>query len=170
MLITATQKFTRQSPRKIRLVANAVKKMPLDKALQQLALIERRSTLVLMKTLKQAIANAVNNHHVSFKDLSIDTILVNEGPRFRRMRAVSRGRGHEIIKRTSHVVVRLNVADGSVAAKPMTQALANAEAKTVAAETSEATVAPVKAVKPAKTAAAKTTKPKTTKTTKEVLK
>lgn len=108
MIITATQKFTRQTPRKMRLVANTVKKLPLDQALQQLAVIERRSTLVLMKTVKQAIANALNNHGLKFDDLKLDTILVTEGPRYKRFRAVSRGRAHEIKKRTSHVTVKLS--------------------------------------------------------------
>lgn len=124
MLITATQKFTRQSPRKVRLVANAVKKLPLDKALQQLAIIERKSTLVLMKTVKQAIANAINNHGLKFSELSIDTITVTPGPTYKRMRAVSRGRGHEIKKRTSHIMVRLKTLEAQSEVKPVAQAKA----------------------------------------------
>lgn len=107
MIITATQKFTRQTPRKLRLVANTVKKLPLDQAIRQLAVIERRSTLVLMKTVKQAIANALNNHSLKFDDLKIENILITDGPRYKRFRAVSRGRAHEIKKRTSHITVKL---------------------------------------------------------------
>ena len=54
MLIIAKQTFTRQTPRKVRLVANAVKKLTVELALKQLAVIERRSTLVLLKVMKQA--------------------------------------------------------------------------------------------------------------------
>lgn len=108
MLIKATQKYTRQSPRKVRLVANTVKKLPLEQALKQLAVIERRSTLVIMKVVKQAMANAINNHGLKFEDLVLDSIQVTPGPTYRRMRAVSRGRGHEIKKRTSHIVVVLS--------------------------------------------------------------
>jgi len=107
MEITVRQKFTRQAPRKLRLVANQVKKMPLPQALEQLAVIERRSTLVLMKTLKQAIANAINNHGLKFDDLEIGTIQINGGPVYKRVRAASRGRGNEIKKRTSHILVVL---------------------------------------------------------------
>lgn len=148
MLITATQKFTRQSPRKVRLVANAVKKMPLPKAVQQLAVIERKSTMVLMKTLKQAIANAVNNHGLKFEDLSIETIQVNEGPRYRRMRAVSRGRGHEVKKRTSHVIVKLKTIDtkplvagkqAKLEAKPVVEAAAPAPEAKAAPKTEKKT-------------------------------
>jgi large subunit ribosomal protein L22 len=40
-------------------------------------------------------------------DLVIDRVIVNEGPRYKRFRAVSRGRAHNVIKRTSHVTVVL---------------------------------------------------------------
>ena len=107
MIIRATQKQVRQAPRKVRLVANAVRKLPLEQALRQLSVIERRSTLVLMKVLKQAIANALNNHNAKFEDLTLKSITVNEGPHYRRFRAVSRGRAHEVFKRTSHITVEL---------------------------------------------------------------
>ena len=107
MLIKATQKYTRQTPRKVRLVANTVRKMPLERALQQLAVIEKKATMVVTKTLQQAIANATHNYGYKFADLSIDNILVTEGPRYRRFQAVSRGRAHDILKRTCHVEVTL---------------------------------------------------------------
>jgi large subunit ribosomal protein L22 len=119
MLITATQKYTRQSPRKVRLVANQVKKLALPNAIEQLAVIERRSTMVILKTLRQAIANAMNNHGVALEDLQLKNIIVTEGPRYRRFQAVSRGRAHGIVKRTSHVVVTLEAPDAVVgSAKP----------------------------------------------------
>lgn len=107
MKFVATQKNTRQSPRKIRMVANQVKKLSLEDCINQLAVIPRRSTIVLLKTIKQAMANAQNNHGISPAQLEIDEIRVNEGPRYKRFRAVSRGRAHGIIKRTSHVTVVL---------------------------------------------------------------
>ena len=61
MQFKVTQKNTRQSSRKVRLVANTVKDLSLEGAIRQLAVIERRATLVLLKTIKQAIANAKNN-------------------------------------------------------------------------------------------------------------
>jgi len=158
MLITATQKFTRQSPRKVRLVANAVKKMSLDKALQQLAIIERKSTMVLMKTLKQAIANAVNNHGLKFADLSIDTIMINEGPTFKRMRAVSRGRGHEIKKRTSHIVVRLKAVEtGAVKSEAVTTTQPAIKAASAAPTVVKTEKLPTKVSKPKTTKSSKET-------------
>jgi len=107
MKFIAVQKNTRQTPRKLRLVANQVKDLSLEQAVKQLAVIRRKSTLVLLKTVKQAIANAKNNHGVAASDLAIDSITITDGPRLRRFRAVSRGRAHGVIKRNSHISVVL---------------------------------------------------------------
>ena len=107
MLFIATQKNTRQTPRKVRLVANTVKKLDLGMAIKQLSVMERRASLVVLKTLKQAIFNAINNHGVKFEDLKIKEITIGTGPTYKRYQAVSRGRGHSILKRTCHVRVVL---------------------------------------------------------------
>lgn len=107
MIVRATQTYTRQAPRKVRLVANTVKKLPLKAALEQLSVMPRDASVVVMKVLRQAIANAIHNHNIAFEELSIKSILVDEGPRYKRFRAVSRGRAHSIVKRTSHVAVVL---------------------------------------------------------------
>lgn len=156
MLIQATQKNTRQTPRKVRLVANAVKDLSLAEAVAQLGVMHRRASGVVLKVLRQAVANAENNHSLSVDQLRIHSIVVNEGPRYRRFRAVSRGRGHGIIKRTSHVTVTLT----TETEKPK-------EKKQVAAKTEKAApkTAPVKktAAKDAKKTEKKTTKPKSKK-------
>ncbi len=111
MLIKAVQKYTRQTPRKVRLVANQVKDLPLEQAMKQLAVIEKKATDVIAKTLKLAIADATHNHGFQVSDLSIERIIIGEGPRYRRFNAVSRGRAHGIIKRTCHVTVVLKTQD-----------------------------------------------------------
>ncbi len=111
MKIKAEQKYSRQSPRKVRLVANVVKDLSLEKAFEQLALMERKAALVVLKTLRQAVANATHNHNLQFDNLKIDTILVKQGPTYKRWRAVSRGRSHEIQKKTCHVEVLLTTKD-----------------------------------------------------------
>jgi large subunit ribosomal protein L22 len=107
MQFKVTQKNTRQTPRKVRLVANAIKDLPLEQAIKQLAVMDRRATVVMLKTIKQAIANAKNNHGVDADKLAIKEILVNGGPVYKRFNAVSRGRAHSILKRTSHITVTL---------------------------------------------------------------
>ncbi len=154
MLIKVTQKYTRQAPRKVRLVANTVKKLPLEQALRQLAVIERRSSLVIMKAVKQAVANAMNNHGLKFDDLMLDNILVNEGPRYRRFNPVSRGRAHGIIKRTSHVTVTLKTREADKSAAQVKPA--KIEPKGPKEATVEKTTKPVAA--PKKAAAKTSTK------------
>ena len=62
MQITVVQKSVRQSPRKVRLVANAVKKNAGRAGSGAVGSNQRRATLVVLKTLQQAIANAQHNH------------------------------------------------------------------------------------------------------------
>ena len=107
MLIKATQKYTRQAPRKVRLVANAIKGLPVEKAIEQLGLLERKASMVVLKVLSQALANARNNYGIQAADLKIDSITVSVGPSYKRFQAVSRGRAHSILKRTCHVCVSL---------------------------------------------------------------
>lgn len=105
--VIAEQKNIRQSSRKVRLVANQVKKMELAAAIEQLAVMEKKSSLVILKTIKQAIANATKNAGLAVDDLALADIVVADGQILRRFRAVSRGRGHGIDKRTCHVKVIL---------------------------------------------------------------
>ena len=118
MIIKATQKNTRQTARKVRLVANSVKKLSLTDAIKQLAVIERKSTLVVLKVLRQAIANAMHNHGFAFEDLTIKSIAVVPAPQLKRFRAVSRGRAHTIVKRTCHVSVELEAGEEKKSVKP----------------------------------------------------
>jgi len=118
MIIKAEQKNTRQTSRKVRLVADVVKKMSIIDAIKQLAVINRKSSLLVLKVLRQAVANATNNFGLAVSDLEIDNIVINDGPALKRWRAVSRGRAHTILKRTCHVRVDLRTkkeakADGS---------------------------------------------------------
>jgi len=107
MLIKAESKFIRTSPRKIRLVANYVRSLRPNEAVTILSHLRKRAATPLLKTLKQAIANAVNNHNLTKDSLLIQSIEVNEGPTYKRWQPVSRGRAHSIFKRTSHIKIVL---------------------------------------------------------------
>ena len=115
MLIIATQKNVRQSPRKVRLVANSVRQLPLEAAITQLGVINRIASVEILKTIRQAIANATNNLGLNIAELKLNNIIVQEGPIYRRMRAVSRGRGHAINKKTCHIQVTLEKIEPPVA-------------------------------------------------------
>jgi large subunit ribosomal protein L22 len=155
----AIQKNTRQTPRKVRLVANQIKDLPLEQALRQLAVIQKKSTLVLMKTLKQAMANAKNNHGVSPAELQIKEIMIGDGTRYKRFRAVSRGRAHNVVKRACNVRVVLEKktetsldekSKAAPAAKPVVEK-APAKAEAVKAKPAAKTTTTKKSTKPATT-------------------
>lgn len=141
MIIKAEQKNTRQTSRKVRLVADVVKKMNIVDAINQLAVINRKSSLLVLKVLRQAIANATNNFGLNMADLEIDNIVVNDGPALKRWRAVSRGRAHTILKRTCHVRVDLRTkkevakqVESTKKAETVKEAPAKVENKTEAKE------------------------------------
>src|SRR3989337_4398123 len=108
MNIIAKSSSVRVSPRKVRLVADAVKNLPLEQALIALSTLKKRGASDLEKTLKSAIANAVKNKNLQRENLFIETINVSGGPAFRRYHPSTRGRIHPYKKRTSHITVVLS--------------------------------------------------------------
>lgn len=158
MIITAEQKNSRQSDRKVRLVANSVKKLSVTDALKQLAVMERKASVVVLKVLSQAIANATHNHGLSVNDLEIKSILVNSGTHYKRFRAASRGRAHSILKRTCHVKVELTTKalPTAVPAESKSKEAVAKQATAVKAEPAKKTVAKAKTEK--KTTTTKTSK------------
>jgi len=57
--------------------------------------------------LESAIANAEHNDGADIDELKVSTIYVDQGPTMKRMRARAKGRGNRILKRTSHVTVKV---------------------------------------------------------------
>jgi len=160
MEIKATQRDVRQAPRKVRLVANTVKKLSLENAIRQLAVVRRAATLPVLKTLRQAVANAVHNHGLSPQDLRIKDLLVNDGPTLKRWRAVSRGRSHAIQKKTCHIAVILE----TIEKKTEKKTLPAAKSDEVEKSAKKTMTKPKPAAKVTKTATKATAKVKTTKT------
>ena len=107
MLIKAQQKFANSTPRKVRLVADMVRKLPVEAAQEKLQFTTTRAAKLLLQVLNQAVANATNNAKLAAETLKIKTIDVDEGPKYKRWQAVSRGRAHSLIKRTAHIRVTL---------------------------------------------------------------
>jgi large subunit ribosomal protein L22 len=110
----AEQKYIRISPRKIRLVVNSIKHLTPVEAILALKFMNKSSSLVVSKTIKQAVANATNNHGAEATTLRFDSIQVNSGATYKRFRAVSRGRGHSVFKRTSHIKIFLKSINSTI--------------------------------------------------------
>lgn len=107
MEVKASLNRYRQSPRKVRLVANLIKGKPVDAALVQLRVLTKRAGGPLAKLVQSAVANAKNNFKLDTTNLYIKNITVNEGPTMKRFMPRAFGRAAQIKKRSSHVEVTL---------------------------------------------------------------
>ena len=107
MQVAATLRYARISPQKCRLVADTIRGKSVDDALRTLTFMPKKGARVIKKVLESAIANAEHNHGADIDELKVATIEVNEAPTFRRYRARAKGRGARIIKRNSHITVRV---------------------------------------------------------------
>ena len=97
----------RQSPRKVRLLADLVRGRKVSEALSILDFTTKRAALPMKKLIASAVANAVNNDGAEKENLVIVEIRVDEGFTLKRHRPRARGRAFPIRKRTSHVFVHL---------------------------------------------------------------
>ena len=77
-------KYLPISPRKLRLVAEAVKRLEPEEALRKLAFLNKKGARFLIKAIKTALADAENNFGLAKDSLRFKEILVNEGPRLKR--------------------------------------------------------------------------------------
>lgn len=97
----------RISPQKVRLVADQIRGLKVESALELLAFSNKKAAVLVKKVLESAIANAENNDGADIDELKVSTIHVDQGPTMKRMRARAKGRGNRILKRTSHVTVKV---------------------------------------------------------------
>ncbi|MBP6309289.1 MAG: 50S ribosomal protein L22 [Arenimonas sp.] len=105
MNATAILRSSRISPQKARLVADQVRGMPVSRALDLLKFSDKKAAHIIYKVLWSATANAENNNGADVDELKVATIMVDEGPVLKRFMARAKGRGTQIIKRTSHITV-----------------------------------------------------------------
>ena len=98
----------RQSPRKVRLVAELIKGKRVAEALLLLDTLPKRASLPLKKLVDSAVSNASsNNSLIDPKDLFVENITVNKGIVLKRIMPRARGSASRINKRTSHVFITL---------------------------------------------------------------
>jgi large subunit ribosomal protein L22 len=105
MQAVAKLRFARLSAQKGRLVADQIRGLPVEKALNTLAFSKKKGAAMMKKVLDSAIANAENNEGADIDELKVKTVCVDEGPTMKRLRARAKGRGSRILKRTSHITV-----------------------------------------------------------------
>ena len=109
MRVSATAKYVRISPRKVRLVTDLIVGRPVDEAAALLRFLPNAAARDVAKVLRSATANAENNFNLTADDLHVESAIANEGPTLKRIRPRAQGRAFQILKRTSHITI--SVAD-----------------------------------------------------------
>ncbi len=108
MEVRAHARHVRLSPRKVRLVINAIRGKRVEDALTQLRFINKAASLPVMKLLQSAVANAAHNNKLDTATLYVKAITADGGPFLARWRARAFGRAAPIRKRTSHISIVLD--------------------------------------------------------------
>jgi large subunit ribosomal protein L22 len=105
MQVSAILRGARLSAQKGRLVADQIRGLSVDKALNVLAFSPKKGAQIIQKLLNSAIANAEHNEGADIDELKVKTIYIDEGAVLKRFRARAKGRGARILKPTCHITV-----------------------------------------------------------------
>ncbi len=103
----AILRTVRISPKKANLIAALVRRKNALQATEILKFTQKKAAPILKKLIESAMANAEHNSKQEKEQLLIKEIIVTEGPTYKRRVPISRGRAHPILKRTSHITVKL---------------------------------------------------------------
>jgi len=103
--VIAKHKFAHISPQKCRLIADQIRGLPVETALNALNFGVTKSSELMKKVLESAIANAEHNEGADIDELHVSKVYVDEGPTMKRIRPRAKGRANRILKRTSHITV-----------------------------------------------------------------
>ncbi|OGO92383.1 MAG: 50S ribosomal protein L22 [Coxiella sp. RIFCSPHIGHO2_12_FULL_44_14] len=107
MNVVASLKYARISAQKARLVADQVRGLPVERAIDLLRFSPKKAAVFVKKVVDSAIANAEHNAGMDIDELKIEKIRVDVGPMAKRFSARARGRANRILKRSCHITVEL---------------------------------------------------------------
>lgn len=102
---TARHRQASISPQKVRLVADQIRGLPVERAINILRFSTKKAAGLVKKTLDSAIANAEHNNGADIDELKVSRIFIDAGSTAKRFRARARGRGNQILKRHCHITV-----------------------------------------------------------------
>ena len=105
--VKAVSRYVRISPRKVHIIVGTVKGKTVEKGLYILKFMHQKAAAILEKIVRSAVANAGQRSGIDVDSLVIKNITADQGPSLKRFSARARGRGTQIIKRTSHITVTL---------------------------------------------------------------
>ena len=112
MEVAASLKGARISAQKARLVADQVRGMDVEEALNLLEFSPKKAAHLVKKILDSAIANAENNEGADVDELKISSIYVDEGMTLKRLSPRAKGRADRILKRSCHITVKVADSEG----------------------------------------------------------
>ncbi len=96
------------SAQKTRLVADQVRGMQVETALNLLTFSKKKAAVLVKKVLESAIANAEHNDGADIDELIVSTIFIDEGPTLKRLKPRAKGRADRIFKRTCNITVKVS--------------------------------------------------------------
>ena len=105
MQTTATLRGVRLSAQKGRLVADQIRGLPVDSALNVLTFSPKKGAKIIKKVLESAIANAEHNDGADIDELRVKTIYIDKADTLKRTSARAKGRGNVIGKQSCHIHV-----------------------------------------------------------------
>ena len=106
--VAARLRGARISAQKARLVADQVRGLKVEDALNVLTFSSKKAAVIVKKVLESAIANAENNEGADVDELKVSTIFVDEGMTLKRIKPRAKGRADRIMKRTCHITVKVS--------------------------------------------------------------
>lgn len=113
MEFTARLRYLQGSPQKVRLVADQIRGKGVQEAANILQLTKKAAAKPLEKLLRSAIANAENrDEQVDVDRLFVKEVFVDPGPMLKRLRPAPMGRAFRILKRQSHITIKLDTRKG----------------------------------------------------------
>ena len=101
--------YVRISPRKVKIVIDLIRNKPVGDALAILKHTPKAASEIVEKLLLSAMANAENNHGMDVEKLYVAEIYSGQGATYKRQNIRGRGRVDQILKRTSHITVKLDL-------------------------------------------------------------
>lgn len=139
--VKASASDLRISPQKARLVADQVRGLKVDKAVNLLTFSPKKAAGLIKKIVLSAMANAEHNEGLDIDDLVLVKIMVDEAPRLKRFIARAKGRGNRLVKRNSHITVVVANKDPKAVSKPPSRRILRRNLRRTEQSTSHAAAA-----------------------------
>lgn len=108
MEVSATLRDAGMSAQKTRLVADEIRGLMVEAAVERLKFVRKKAAKIIKKLLESAIANAEHNQGADIDELKVSEIMVDEAQSLKRFTARAKGRGNRIVKRRCHIKITVS--------------------------------------------------------------